>query len=192
MRITGAARLIVREMPIDMLVQGRVVDDGQGNMIQLSGLGMLLRTLERRYGATTEETQVHSISELMQFARQSGESTDEVIARFDVLVHRADTVGGVQFGAQLKAWLLLTHLRIPRSAWMVLLAPTKGLLPQNIQEYTDFQQYVRRNGPIRITEIDKSPLHNPTTSMSGNPMENPDWLPTQIRINLAGRAQRDA
>ena len=148
MRITGAARLIVREMPIDMLVQGRIVDDGQGNMIQLSGLGMLLRTLERLYGATTEETQVHSISELMQFARQSGESTDEVIARFDVLVHCADTVGGVQLGAQLKAWLLLTHLRIPRSAWMVLLAPTNGLLPQNIQEYTDFQQYVRRNGHL--------------------------------------------
>ena len=117
-------------------------------MIPLSGLGMLIRTLERRFGATQEETQVHSISELMQFSRQTAESTDEVIARFDVLVHRADIVGGVQFGPQLKAWLLLTHLRIPRSAWMVLLAPTNGLLPQDQAEYTAFQQYVRRNGHL--------------------------------------------
>lgn len=148
MRITGAARLIVREMPVPLLQNGQVVIDENGNQVQLSGLGMLLRTLERRYGATQQETQIHSISELMGFTRQAGESTDEVMARFDVQVHRADQQGGVVLGTQVKAWLLLTHLRIPRTAWMLLLAPTDGLLPADAIEYTAFCQYVRRNGHL--------------------------------------------
>ena len=59
MRITGAARLVIREMPIDMLQNGRNVADDQGNMVQLSGLGMLIRTLERRFGATQELSLIH-------------------------------------------------------------------------------------------------------------------------------------
>ena len=148
MRITGAARLIIREMPVQLLVQGQAVADAAGNLVQVSGLGMLLRTLERRYGATEEETQIHSISELMNFSRGAGESTDEVLARFDITVHRADNIGGVLFGPQLKAWMILTHLRIPRTAWMTLLSPTNGLLPATPGEYADFAQYLRRNGHL--------------------------------------------
>ena len=151
MRITGAARLIIREMPINLLINGQVVQDDQGNNVQLSGLGMLLRTLERRYGATEQETQIHSISELMGFSRQNGESTDELLARFDVLVHRADNHGGMVLGTQVKAWMILTHLRIPRTAWMVILAPTNGLLPADMAEYIEFVQYIRRNGHLHDT-----------------------------------------
>ena len=63
MRITGAARTIVREIPIAQLQNGRVIIVN-GAQVQLNGLGALLHVLERRYGATDQETQIHSISEL--------------------------------------------------------------------------------------------------------------------------------
>ena len=150
MRITGAARAIVREIPVATLQNGAMVNIN-GNPVQLSGLGMLLRILERRYGATEEETQIHAISELMQFSRQPGETTDMCMARFDIAMHRANNFGGVIFAPQLKAWLLLSHLRIPRSGWMVLLSATNGLLPANDDEYTDFTLYIRRNGHLHDT-----------------------------------------
>ncbi len=109
---------------------------------------MLIRILEKRYGAAPQEVQVHSISELFQFSRGSSESTDSVIARFEILLHRAEGIGGVLFAPQLKAWMLLTHLRLPKASWFTLLAPTVGMLPTNQAEYTAFVQFVRRNGHL--------------------------------------------
>ena len=150
MRISGAARMIVREIPVATLINGAMVNDN-GVPVQLNGLGMLLRILERRYGATEEETQIHAISELMQFTRTPGETTDMCMARFDIAMHRANNFGGVLFAPQLKAWLLLSHLRIPRSGWMVLLSATNGLLPADDDEYTAFTLYIRRNGHLHDT-----------------------------------------
>lgn len=148
MRITGSARTVVREMPIALLTGGQQVPDGAGGLVQLNGLGMLLRTLERRYGATDQETQIHTISELMGFSKLSGESTDQLLARFEVILHRADAIGGIALGPQLKAWMILSHLRIPRNSWMTLLSPTMGMLPADLDEFTAFQQYIRRNGHL--------------------------------------------
>lgn len=150
MRISGAARMIVREIPVATLQQGGVVQEN-GAPLQLNGLGMLLRILERRYGATEEETQIHAISELMQFTRTSGETTDMCMARFDIAMHRANNFGGVLFAPQLKAWLLMSHLRVPKSAWMIMLAATNGLLPADDAEYTEFCLYLRRNGHLHDT-----------------------------------------
>ena len=108
LRISGVAKLVVREIPTETLVNGGIIIDDQGAQVQLSGLGMLIRILEKRYGAAPQEVQVHSISELFQFSRSSNESTDSVIARFEILLHRAEGIGGVLFAPQLKAWMLLT------------------------------------------------------------------------------------
>ena len=158
-RITGAARLVVREIPIQTLIQGAVVPDANGNPVQVSGIGMLVRILERRYGAAPQEVQIHSISELMGFVRGHQESTDGVLARFEILLNRAEQQGGVVFGPQVKSWLLLSHLRIPRSSWFTLLSPTLGMLPSDAQEYIDFAQYLRRNGHL----YDKTPADSQKT-----------------------------
>jgi len=143
MRITGVARDMVREIPIGMLTQGHVYPEGN-----FDGLGVLLRALERRYGALDQEVQVHSISELMSFSRIAGESTDSTIARFDVLLHRANYNGGVAFGAPLRAWMILTHLQIPKTAWSILLVATQGMLPTDDAQYLLFAQALRRNGHL--------------------------------------------
>ena len=158
-RITGAAKIIVREIPIQTLIQGQAVPDAQGNMIQVSGIGMLVRILERRYGSAPQEVQIHSISELMGFVRGHHESTDGVLARFEIMLNRAELQGGVVFGPQIKSWLLLSHLRIPRASWFTLLSPTQGMLPADNAEYIDFAQYLRRNGHL----FDKTPADSQKT-----------------------------
>ena len=74
LRITGAARLVLREMPIAQLSLGITIVDGNGNNVQLSGLETMVRVLERRYGELDQETQVYAVSELMTFHRNAHET----------------------------------------------------------------------------------------------------------------------
>ena len=129
LRLTGSARAILREMPTDLLQNGQQYNDGQGNALRRTGIEVLIRTLEARYGALDQETQVFSVSELMMFSRHPSETTDALIARFDTVHFRAQNAAGIGFPPVIRAWVILTHLGIPRTAWSTLLAPTQGLLP---------------------------------------------------------------
>jgi len=156
LRLTGAAKLIIREMPTDLLTDGEFIFDpntgipamdAAGNPMRRTGLEVLIRQLERRYGALDQETQIFHISELLCFARQPNESTDQMLARYDVLSFRAQGVG-VVFPPIVKAWCILTLLRIPKPQWTQLLIPTQGMLPTTPQEYQNFIGYLRRNQHI--------------------------------------------
>ena len=148
LRLTGSARVILREMPTDLLQFGQQYNDAQGNVLQRSGIEVLIRTLEARYGALDQETQVFSVSELMMFSRHPNETTDALIARFDTVHFRAQNAAGIGFPPVIRAWVMLTHLGIPRTAWSTLLAPTQGLLPVDEQQYVSMIQYIRRNGHL--------------------------------------------
>ena len=156
LRVSGSAKLIVREIGADMLQNGRQQRDANGNLmvdnignpIMLTGTQALMHVLRTRFGALPQEVQLSAVSDLMTFARLSHEDTDQMLSRFEVVVHRADQVGGVQINSPIKAWMLLTHLRIPRDRWPTLLAPTIGQLPGNDVQYAEFTSYLRRNGHL--------------------------------------------
>ena len=59
-----------------------------------------MRTGKRRYAALDQEIQVHAISELMNFQRGQSENTDETIARFEIILHKAENLGQVQLMSQ--------------------------------------------------------------------------------------------
>jgi hypothetical protein len=67
-----------------------------------------------------------------------------MLARYDLVSFRAQGAG-VVFPPIVKAWCILTMLRIPKSQWTQLLMPTQGMLPQTVQEYNAFIAYLRRN-----------------------------------------------
>ena len=148
LRLTGAARTIIREMPPELLQLGQVVADQNGQPLQLTGLQVLVRALERRYGALDQEQQIFAVSELMGFQRWPQESTDEMIARFDVIHFRATQVAGMGFPATIRAWVILTHLRVPRGQWPLILSPTLGMLPLDDNQYDDMIAYLRRNAHL--------------------------------------------
>ena len=129
MRITGAARELLREMPVHVLQQGMNVPDPNNpqGQVAVTGLGMLIRTLERRYGSSEEEIVIHTISELMRFHRNHNESTDSLLARWEIALFRANNIGGVDFGPQLRTWLLLNHLNVPVAQWSTYLQHTRPI-----------------------------------------------------------------
>ena len=107
-----------------------------------------MRQLQRRFAPLQQEIQITSISDIFNFKRHNGESSDEMLSRFDLTVHKAQALGQVGFPEAAKSWMLLTALGIGRHNWPMILAPTQGALPNNPAEYGDFQQYVRRHGHL--------------------------------------------
>lgn len=158
LRLTGNARLLMRDMPAVLMRDGQDILDQQGQVIgHRTGLEVLVRALNTRYGALAQETQIFLVSELMTFSRAHNESTDECIARFDSVMFRAVDGGGVvAFNPPVRSWIILTHLKVPRTAWPVLLAPTQGMLPANEPEYVAMIAYIRRNGHLYEHHGDKS------------------------------------
>lgn len=163
LRLQGSAKLVTREMDPAMLQNGVMIanplygmQQGEPQQIQISGLEYLIRQLRRRYAPLQQEVQISSISDLFHFRRHSSENTDELIARFELCIHRAANLGQVIIGEAICAWMMLSALGIPRDKWAMLLAPTVGALPNTAPEYADFVSYLRRNGHLYDGTRDKS------------------------------------
>jgi len=150
LRLTGTVREMIREMPAEMISIGQDVVDAVGNIIEhRTGIQCLVRALNNRFGALDQEVQIYNVSELMTFQRHAHESTDEMLSRFDITMFRATDAGNLApFNPVIRSWLVLSHLKIPRQAWPMLLAPTQGLLPNTEQQYIQMIAYVRRNGHL--------------------------------------------
>ena len=89
LRLTGAARELVCEMPVEMLTNGEDINDAQGNLVEhRSGVVCLVRALNARFGALAQEIQIWNVSELMTFSRHHHESTDEMLARYELILHQ--------------------------------------------------------------------------------------------------------
>jgi len=150
LRLTGSARELLRDMPADMVSNGADVFDQFGNlMLHRTGVECVVRALTERFGALDQEVQIFNVSELMTFQRQAGETTDQTIARFNSISFRAVQLGGIQaYGPTIRAWVILTHLKLPRSVWPMLLTATLGLLPATEDEYSAMIAFVRRNAHL--------------------------------------------
>lgn len=125
-------------------------------VIHLSGVQALVRQLQRRYAPLAQEIQITAISELFHFKRFHQEGTDELIARFDLIVHRAQVQGQVGLPEPIKAWMLLSSLGVGKHNWPLLLSPTQGALPVNAAEYNNFVAYLRRHGHITDRDGNKT------------------------------------
>ena len=155
MRIGGTGKELVRELDVNILSNGMMLQDPLGNLVQTSGLECLIRAVQRRFGPLEQELEIHVISELLQFRRKAGEDTDSVISRFSLTKERALQGAGFDMSWVGFAFLLLTVLGINKSQWPLLLAPTQGALPRNQQEYDDFVRYVRRQGHLTDKNVDE-------------------------------------
>ena len=68
LRLGGAARQLVREIPPDRLRDGAIADPGDGGGArQLSGLQLLLLVLSKSFAPLGEESALRSISDLLNF-----------------------------------------------------------------------------------------------------------------------------
>ena len=150
LRLGGSAKILAREMDINILAGGMDIPDpngGQG-LVHISGVEFLLRQLQRRYAPLDQETQITAIADVFHFKKFGHESTDELLARFEITINQGEVNGQVQFGEVLKSWMLLNILHIPKAQWPVLLSPTLGALPATQPQYVAFLAYLRRSGHL--------------------------------------------
>lgn len=156
MRLSGAARDIVREVDPQLLVDGRVVLDQNGNQQQQSGVDYLIELLTRRFAPLEQEIQLESITELFTWRKQPHDSYDECITKFEIMIYRTGLHGGVQLAPAIKSYMLLNALHVPRERWTTILAAFQGLLPQTNAEYLMFLEYLRRSGHLFDGTADKN------------------------------------
>ena len=169
MRVGGSAKALIRELDVNVLSNGGIFPDAQGQPQQLTGLECLIRALQRRYGPLEQELEIHVIAEMLNFARGQNEDTDSVVNRFGLIKQRAFDGAGFNMSWIGYAFLLLTALGIHKASWPLLLAPTQGALPRTQQEFDAFTQYVRRQGHLTDKNVDtvknmqyfSTPSHEP-------------------------------
>ena len=144
MQVHGAAREVVREIPAELLRNGRVNAQGQVE----TGLMVLMRTLAERYSPLEVESSTRSIAELINLRRIHGESMDSYLTRFDVLRNRAQNRGNMQMGIPGLAWMLLNGLRATPDVWDRALMPFNGNLPQDNAQLAMLIERLRRQGHL--------------------------------------------
>ena len=149
LRLGGTARLLAREIPIDVLQNGAQVDlnDGVGPRL-ISGLAYLMRQLSLRFAPLDNEVSIVAISDYMGFRRRSGEPVDEVMTRFEIAAAKAHTLGSFQIGVPGKAWIFLNIRGIPRTMWNLFLQPLRGRLPNDDGEYRAMIEHLRHSGHL--------------------------------------------
>eukprot|EP00971_Amphidinium_carterae_P159480 3161273-Amphidinium_carterae.1 len=90
MALGGTAKAMAREIPPAFLIHGADVDLQDGNGQQhVNGCMYILIGLAKRFGPISEETNVSALADLYGFNRLPNETTDELLARFEVVRHRA-------------------------------------------------------------------------------------------------------
>lgn len=149
-RLGGAARTLAREIPPEALRNGRRNTDAAGNVVVETGLDLLVRGLEARFGARDFEVSVSSVVDILSFRRLPGEETDEALSRFEVIEVRADSLpylpnGDRQFvlSRAVTSWLLLSNMHVKRDYWPTLLASYGGTLPTTDDEYKALPDAIR-------------------------------------------------
>ena len=170
-RIGGVARDMLREMPLELLRNGRDEVGADGvTVVHVTGLEVVIRGLSRRFGQDELDAHVQSAVELLTFRRLSGETIDNVLSRYELVRNKALATQSMQLGVGVMSWLLLTHLEIPKAAWTTLLLRTDGRLPANDGEFRALLDQIKRQahlmerthaGPKSLEEGWRQPAHVP-------------------------------
>eukprot|EP00971_Amphidinium_carterae_P352996 6492791-Amphidinium_carterae.2 len=149
MRLGGAAKELTKEVDMNVIQNGTVVDIGDGaGPRHLNGVAVIMRGLSRRFAPVDGEQSVRALANVMSFEVRPNESIDEVLSRFEVLMSRASDEANFDVQPQAKAWMLLSGLQLPPEEWMHLLHPLNGKLPTTEAEFGQLLQFVRRRGRV--------------------------------------------
>ena len=108
-RLGVFARVLAREMPVNLLSEG-----GTAGGVQMNGLDMLIRGFRKRFESLNFEQAVKAMVEYLGFKRGHNEAIDQALVRWEVLKVRAAESGTFAVSPSGRALLLLMSLRISR------------------------------------------------------------------------------
>lgn len=171
LQISGAARDLVREIPPNVLQNGRI-DPQTG--AHTSGLMVLAETLIQRYAPLDAEVATRSVSELINIRKMQGESTDAFLVRFDVLRNRAANRGGMAVNFSGLSWILLNALGLAPDQWERLLFHNEGRMPANGDEFNQLMERIRRTGHMYEGHMNHRTHHQGATGDTGLYFHQPE------------------
>ena len=148
LQLGGTAKSLARELDIHTLQHGMAIYQGNGQGPQpMSGVGVLLRGLSRKFAPLGVEVTVKAIAEYMYIHRLNNEGIDNFLTRFDLLRTRAN-LQGFQMNPVATSWFLLTAMGAPPSAWPQILQHRNGQLPNDEAQLTELMTHLRRQGHL--------------------------------------------
>ena len=165
-QLGGAAREVARTMSPAEVMNGGVVN-GQ----HLDPLSYLIHGLSSRFGPLDDEVRLRSAQDLLSFSRRTGESTDTVLSRFDIVRQRARADGGgATVSTETAALILLRAVGANHTQFQQLTQPFGYRLPSTEQEFLHMTSAIRRLGHIVESHRD-----NIASTLRGNQGSNHYW-----------------
>ena len=143
MQLRGAAQSLTREIPMDIILNGGII-----NGVQVDPPTYILNVLSERYAQLGEETRLKAMTDLMMFHKRGHERIDDLLTRFDVLRQRAVGQGGVAMSVEGLSWLLLRACQPNDQQLLMLLQDFRGRYPANEAELRQLYTSLRRMGHI--------------------------------------------
>ena len=115
----------------------------------LDPLSYLIHGLSSRFGPLDDEVRLRSAQDLLSFSRRTGESTDTVLSRFDIVRQRARADGGgATVSTETAALILLRAVGANHTQFQQLTQPFGYWLPSTEQEFLHMTSAIRRLGHI--------------------------------------------
>ena len=141
--LRGGAKALIDTLPPQAIIHG-----GQINGQQVDPMTFILHSLSERYSPLGEETRMQATQDLLNFTAEPREKIDDLLTRFDIVRHRAETEGNLGMNIQTISELLLRACRLNEEQLLRMLEPTQGLPPRTDQEFTAMCTRLRRMGHI--------------------------------------------
>ena len=144
----GVARDLVREIDLNIKINGGQITTDAGVVQNLIGAAYILHVLSGRFMPLPEEVNVRAVADFHGFQRLPGEPIDAMLTRFEVVAQRVQARAGAPVQVPHAAWMILLAMKMPTEYWVHLLTPFRGALPSTDQEHRQFLEYVKRFGHL--------------------------------------------
>ncbi len=143
--VGGAARTIAVDIDTQVLVRGATCDirDGQGPQAR-TGPEMLFLHLLSRFPDNEEALMLRAGLEFFGFTPSRSEDILVLMLRFDTVLERANARAELGISFPLRAWMLLSLLRLPTKKWAEYLKAVGHRFPKNESEYSDMKLTIVR------------------------------------------------
>ena len=149
LRVAGQARKLLRDIPVQQLQQGAMVDRNDGNgPQQFSGFQLVTFVLSQRFAPLPEETSLRAVDDILQFRRRNNENIDQLITRFLSTRDRAAAQANFRMSPAGVSWMLMSSLGASSTEWTMLPQQNGGELPNTEQGLDQLTRHIRRMGHV--------------------------------------------
>jgi hypothetical protein len=188
--IGGAARVIVDDLPEELLASGSTVDFGDGKgLVHRTGVELIFRAIFLRFPIDKEALLLRVGIEFFNFTPRREELLPAIFLRFDVMLDRANNLAELGISFPFRSWMLLSLLRLPGKKWAEYLKDMGHRFPRTQIQYQQMQTEIVRERTLieNVQSLHDAPKPAGNTH-AGLYFSEPDFSPIPLFLALGGNA----